>query len=157
LAWINRMPLTKTEAEKVGKMFWLLSDVERISDHAENIAEYTEILIDNEKIKFSDEALEELKKIGEVTMELVHGALDVYENEDESKLPQIQALEDEVDKLAGKYTENHIKRLISETCDPRCGAIFTDMIGDLERSGDHANNMAFSILPDKKSIVNVGL
>lgn len=150
LAWINRMPLSNAEAKKVGDMFWILSDIERVSDHAENIAEYAEIMIDNEKMRFSEEALLEMKNLGNVVVELVEKALEVYEKHDENMLPKIQILEDKTDALSGEYTENHINRLIAETCEPRCGAIFTDMIGDLERSGDHANNIAFSILPSKK-------
>ncbi|MCL2620710.1 MAG: Na/Pi cotransporter family protein [Defluviitaleaceae bacterium] len=150
LAWINRMELSDAEAKRVGNMFWILSDIERISDHAENIAEYAEILIDNEKLKFSDEAISELKTLGGVTLDLLEVAFEVYENQDESKLPQVQILEDRTDDLSGEYTENHVNRLIAETCEPRCGAIFTDMIGDLERSGDHGNNIAFSILPNRK-------
>lgn len=150
LAWINRMPLSPADAERLGQMFSTLSDMERISDHAENIAEYAEILIENDELKFSHTAIEDLKSLKEVVLELLELSLDVYDNGYKSKLPQVKALEEKTDELSGLYTENHIKRLKEGECEPRCGAIFTDMIGDLERSGDHANNIAFSIVPKKE-------
>ena len=149
LVWINNMKLSNVEAKKIGKMFRTLTDMERIGDHAENIAEYTEFIINSDDMKLSDEAIKELKTLGEVTMNLANEALYVFENQDDTKLAHVRTLEEEVDKLSKDYAESHINRLIAESCDPKCGAIFTDMLTDLERSGDHANNIAFSILPDK--------
>jgi phosphate:Na+ symporter len=149
LVWINNMELSNSEAKKIGKMFRTLTDIERIGDHAENIAEYTELITSRSDLKFSDEALQDLKTLGEVTMNLANEALYAFENQDDTKLDRVKALEETVDKLSKDYGESHINRLIAESCDPKCGAIFTDMLTDLERSGDHANNIAFSVLPDE--------
>jgi len=146
LVWINNMTLSNIEAEKIGKMFQLLSDIERIGDHAENISEYAVAAKDND-MKFSETAIEELKTLGSTTISLAGEALDVFENQNDTKLAQIKALEEEVDRLSKEFTENHIKRLKTESCEPKCGVVFTDIITDLERCGDHANNIAFSILP----------
>ena len=146
LVWINNMPLSNAEAEKIGAMFRTLSDMERIGDHAENIAEY--VLENKDSItKLSDAAISELKRLGSTTVTLTAQALDAYEQQDESLLPQIGHLEEEVDKLSAEFSENHLSRLKTEQCDPKSGVIFTDMIIDLERIGDHANNIAFSIVP----------
>ncbi|MCL2828335.1 MAG: Na/Pi cotransporter family protein [Oscillospiraceae bacterium] len=149
LVWINNMSLSNSEAEKVGKMFRSLSDIERIGDHAENIAEYT-LAMKGDEFKFSDAAIDELKRLGAVTVELITKTLDVYEHQDEMGLPQIQLLEEEVDKLSAEFSENHIARLKAETCEPKGGVVFTDMIIDLERSADHAYNIAFSIVSERK-------
>jgi phosphate:Na+ symporter len=146
LVWINNMTLSGAEAKKVGKMFRTLTDMERIGDHAENIAEYTMALKEGD-MKLSDEAITELRTLGDVTVELAGAALNAFESQDESGLAQIKTLEEEVDRLSIDFADSHINRMIAETCDPKCGVIFTDMITDLERSGDHANNIAFSILP----------
>ena len=146
LVWVNNMTLSNTEAEKIGKMFQLLTDVERIGDHAENIAEYT-MFVESKEVIFSDEAVEEIKTLGESTLHLITTAIDIYEKEDESGLHAVIKLEQEVDNHAKKFTKNHIKRLKKQTCEPRAGIIFTDMITDLERSGDHAHNIALSVLP----------
>ena len=149
LVWINSMPLSKQEAEKVGHMFRTLSDIERIGDHAENIAEYT-LSMQEKEPKFSETALEELAKLGDVAVNLVTKTLEVYEHLNEAQLPQVETLEEEVDQLSAEFSENHISRLKLRQCDPEGGVMFSDMIIDLERIGDHANNIAFSILPDRK-------
>ncbi|MCL2376997.1 MAG: Na/Pi cotransporter family protein [Defluviitaleaceae bacterium] len=147
LVWVNNMTLSNADAEKIGKMFRLLSDIERIGDHAENIAEYTIAAKEND-LNFSDAAISELKILGETTVKLANEALYAFEHQDASKLAQVKALEEEVDRLTKEFAESHIDRLKTEDCDPKSGVVFTDMIIDLERCGDHANNIAFSILPD---------
>lgn len=149
LVWINNMNLSNSEAEKIGAMFRTLSDIERIGDHAENIAEYT-LEIKESDLKFSETAMDELQTLGRMAMNLMTKALDTYEHQKESQLPQIGILEEEVDRLATEFTENHISRLKTRQCDSKNGVVFTDMIIDLERSADHANNIAFSILPESK-------
>jgi len=146
LVWINNnMTPSTAEAKRVGKMFRTLTDMERIGDHAENIAEYTALMSDSSDMKLSADAIEELKTLGDLTMKLANEALYAFENNDESRLAKVRELEEGVDQLSKDFTESHIGRLIAESCDPKCGVIFSDMITDLERSGDHANNIAFSI------------
>jgi len=148
LVWVNNMSLSSVQAKKVGKMFRTLTDIERIGDHAENIAEYAEAMEEND-MELSAPATEDLKVLCEATMKLSNEALDAFENHNESKLPQVKILEQELDEMCIEFTERHIKRLVAKDCDPKCGVIFTDMITDLERSGDHANNIAFSIRASK--------
>jgi len=152
LIWINSMALSGYEAERIGRMFQIVSDMERIGDHAENIAEYT-IVVENNDLKFSEAAKEELKQLSELTVTLTNVALDAFEREDVSYLPEVRSLEQDIDKYSVEYTENHISRLKIASCEPKSGVIFTDMIVDLERSADHANNIAFSLLSEgKKSL-----
>jgi len=145
LIWVNNMALSGYEAAKIGRMFQIVSDIERIGDHAENIAEYT-ITVDGNDLKFSDAAINELTQLSELTLDLAAKAFNAYEHEDQSHLSEIQSLEKSIDKLCSEYTDNHIERLKLATCQPKSGVIFTDMITDLERSADHANNIAFSLL-----------
>ncbi|MCL2864969.1 MAG: Na/Pi cotransporter family protein [Lachnospiraceae bacterium] len=148
LVWINNMRLSIHEAKKVGEMFRTLSDMERIGDHAENIAEYTVVIAEG-NLRFTEAAIEELKELSEVTVALAVKAMEVFERQDEPSLSQIVALEDEVDELSVDFIENHIERLKEEACAPQSGVFFTDMITDLERCADHANNIAFTIIPEK--------
>jgi len=149
LVWINSMTLSGYEAARIGKMFQTVSDIERIGDHAENIAEYA-ILVENGDLKFSEAATKELNELTSLTLNLLTKALEAYEQEDISMLPSINSLEQEIDKLSMEFTENHIDRLKIASCEPKSGVIFTDMIIDLERSADHANNIAFSLLLEGK-------
>ena len=141
---INNMQLSKNNAEKVSKMFSIVSDIERIGDHAENIAEYTALIYEND-LELSEKASEELKELSTSVIDLITNAINVYESEDSSIIPIVEALEKRVDNLAINSTNNHIERLKSDICNPRVGVIFTDIIIDLERSADHAYNIAYSI------------
>ncbi|MDR0437661.1 MAG: Na/Pi cotransporter family protein [Bacteroidales bacterium] len=143
LVEINNMRLSVSDAEKVGKMFKILSDIERIGDHAENIVEYA-LLAKDRGLKFSGAAIEELKLLGKLTTDQVFRTLNAYEREDSSELKQIKSFEKEIDKLSVDFVENHIQRLKNQSCDPKSGVIFTDMIIDLERTADHAKNIAAS-------------
>jgi len=145
LVQVNNTRLSPYEADQIGKMFRILSDIERIGDHATNIAEYTAIITDG-NLKFTDAAAEELKKLSDLTVKLAEKSLDAFEKQDDSYLLEIELMENEVDYMSVQFNENHLNRLIAENCEPKSGVVFTDMITDLERSADHANNIAFSII-----------
>lgn len=145
LVGMRNLSLSDKELEKISMMFRILSDIERIGDHAENIAEYT-LMGEKKRIKLSPMAVKELQTLSSVTMQCISLALEIYEKQDSSKLSQIDLLEESTDKLAEDAMENHIERLIAEKCDPRSGVIFSDMVIDLERCADHALNVAYSIL-----------
>ena len=146
---INNMPLSSSDAEKIGKMLKVLSDIERIGDHAENIAEYTLLIKDN-NLRMSEAGIEELKLLGNLTHNQTVRAINAYEKEETAELSQIKSFEKEIDKLSVEFSANHINRLKDRLCDPKSGAIFIDMITDLERSADHAKNIAFAVLSEKK-------
>ena len=148
LVEINNMALSISDGEKVGRMFKVLTDIERVGDHAENIAEYAQAVKDG-NLKLSEIALEELKLLGDLTTKQVVRAVKAYENQDNKGLSQIKWFEKEIDKLSIEFVENHMERLKDEKCNPQNGVIFTDMITDLERTADHARNIAFSVLYDK--------
>ena len=149
LVWISKMRLSGLEAERIGKMFRILTDIERIGDHAENISEFA-IMVEEEGLKLSETAYDELRVLGDATLELADLALTTYEHDTRTNLDRVRILEDKVDQLCHEFTENHLKRLTEGTCDLKGGVVFTDMINDLERSGDHANNIAFSISMRRK-------
>ncbi|MCL2573781.1 MAG: Na/Pi cotransporter family protein [Defluviitaleaceae bacterium] len=144
LVWINKMSLSSAEAGKIGNMFKTLSDIERIGDHAENIAEYAIAMREN-GLTFTEDAINEIKTLGSTTIKLANKALDAFENQDSSNGAKIKELEEEVDRLTKEFAESHLDRLKTENCDPESGVIFTDMIIDLERCGDHAYNIATSV------------
>jgi phosphate:Na+ symporter len=149
LVSINNMTLSDTEAKRIGQMFIILSDIERIGDHAVNIAEYTQT-VDAHQLAFSETALKEVRKLADLTINLANKALVTYERQDMNQLSKIKSMENKIDKLSKEYTENHINRLKDMQCEPESGVLFTDMIIDLERSADHANNIAFSMSLEKK-------
>lgn len=145
LAKANNMLLTQLDAKRLSKMFRVLYNIERIGDHAENITEYTEVFHAKD-LKLPKDAIADLKELSKKTLELSILSQEACEHNDTSALGQIENLENNVDKLCREFTENHIERIKEESVDPRCAVIFTDIIVDLERSADHAENIAASVL-----------
>jgi len=153
LVHIRALDLSPIDLEKLGMMFHVISDIERIGDHAENIAEY-ELIASDEKMRISVPALEELREMAEKTVETINESLDIYENELFDRLPIASALEEEVDDYQELLINNHVKRLMMDKCDPRGGVMFTDMVTDLERCADHAINIAYAIQGERASSDN---
>jgi len=147
-AWLVRvrgLALPERDLERLGMMFHVVTDLERVGDHAENIAEYA-MLKGEEKAIISPDALLELREMATASLETLEVAIQAYTNYDESLLPRIGPMEQLTDDLAKQCVDNHITRLMSATCDPRGGIIFTDMVADLERVADHATNIAYAIV-----------
>jgi len=145
LVEINDMPHSTTDAEKIGAMFGIVSDIERIGDHAENMAEYAQTIVE-EKLEFSEMALKELKHLSDLTVEIIGIALKCYESEGNGRVVRIEKLEEEIDRLSVEYAQNHIQRLKTQSCKAKSGVIFIDSLTDLERSADHATNIALSVI-----------
>lgn len=125
-------------------MIQIVDDLERVSDHAENIAEYAEKLMDKKAV-ISDVAMDELKQLSRATMDSMNEALEIFEFEKYEQIPEMLALEEYVDDIVETITQNHVERLMSEKCDPNGGVIFTDMAIDLERCSDHAVRIATAL------------
>ena len=151
LVGIHGSEIYDNDIKEAGIMLRVVSDIERLGDHAENIAEYAVSLV-NTKAKMSEVALEEIKTTAERTMQTIDLALDVYEKNRFDCLGRVSELEEDVDALQELYIENHIERLKNDKCDPRGGVIFTDIITDLERCSDHGINIAYAINGEKTTV-----
>ena len=126
------------------RLIQTVDDLERISDHAENIAEYAEKIMDKRAV-ISDVGMGELKQLANATMDSMNEAIEIFEMEKYEQIPEMLALEEYVDEIAERITQNHIDRLMNERCDPNGGVIFTDMTIDLERCSDHAVRIATAL------------
>ena len=135
---------SQKEIYQISQMMLVVSDIERISDHAENIVEYQE-QIKNKKASISEEGLKELQQLAQATIESIEFCLNIFETESYSQIPKAEKLEQMVDNLQIEIVNSHIDRLIQERCNPAGGVIFTDMSTDLERSSDHAINVACAL------------
>lgn len=142
----SSLDISPKDREIIGAYFHVVGDMERIGDHAENIAGYAVTRID-EKLKFSEEALEELKSMTQSVEEIIGLCLEVFAARDESRIAMVETLERAIDEMQVRFKKNHIDRLNTEACFPKSGVIFTDMISELERAADHATNIAHSIRP----------
>lgn len=136
--------LSHRDLNRVYRLTLVVADIERISDHAENIIEYAEQFRKN-KITLSEQPMNELKVICDKVLLCVKRSITVFENDEFDGIKEAEALEQEVDVLQEKAIDSHTKRLMEATCDPLGGIIFTDMVVDLERCSDHAANIAQAI------------
>lgn len=141
LIQINSMNLTEHQALTVKDLLYTISDLERMGDHSENIAELTEQKL-SKSIEFSEEACRDLRLIGGNVINAVKSALDARRNGDPADIRRVLKLEDEVDNCEEDLREKHIERLSLGQCTPQIGVIFLDVISNLERICDHANNVA---------------
>ncbi len=141
------LKLLEKDLKVMGSLHHVIIDMERIGDHAENIAQYALDFADKKAI-LTDEGLEELKAMSQKTSQMLSTALDVFNSRDPEKLALVNQLEQEVDDMKSTYLNNHINRLQEKYCNPQAGVIFTNMVSDLERIADHANNIAFSVEED---------
>jgi phosphate:Na+ symporter len=136
--------LPEHDLKILGSLHHVIIDLERISDHAENIAEYC-MTLSEKKIQMSPEGIEELRSMCEGVINVMNTSLDIFNNRDLQLLEMFNPLEEDVDRMEETFVNNHIKRLHGKSCDPQAGVIFTNMISDLERVADHATNIAYSI------------
>ena len=144
LVEMRSMDLSPLHLNKLYRMIQVVDDIERISDHAENIVGYEELMRTG-KAHMHDEALEDLKLLADVTMKSMDVSLIVFENELMERFDDAQAMENLVDATKNQIEEAHIERMARKACDPTGGILFTDLCIDLERCSDHAINMAEAI------------
>lgn len=143
------LDIPEHDVKVLGSLHHVIIDMERISDFAENVAEYS-LSMAERRGKLSGDAHAELVEMSSKTMETLKLALEVFESRDKSRLGEVEAIEREVDEMQEKYMDNHIERLQNELCDPQTGVVFTNMVTTLERVADHAVNIAFSIRSRQK-------
>lgn len=136
---------TESDAQLVGSLYHVINDVERIGDHAENIAEYALGRV-NGDVTFSDEAISELDDMRTRVIELLNRAQTCFHTRDKNELPSVQLLEDSIDDLERDLQQHHIDRVAQSKCTPQSGMVFSDMLSNLERVADHATNIAYSIV-----------
>ncbi len=144
LVKIRTLNMTGHERNRISQMTLVVADIERISDHAENIVEY-ENQVKSKNSKLSDEAIEELRTLATLSLKTIAFCIDIFEHETFEKLPEAEQFEQSVDDLEKKIVNNHIQRLLNQACDPLAGVVFTNMSSDLERCSDHAINIAFAL------------
>ena len=141
---LQALDLTPANLRRISAITIAVTDIERISDHAENIIEYASRM-KNKKTKLSKKASKELKDMAENSMEVVNLAIDTFASEDYENLEKIEKIEKKVDKQEKQLINHHIERLMENKCEPIAGVIFSDMVTDLERCADHAINIAYAL------------
>lgn len=145
LVKINQLQLPVVDAGRIGGLFHVVSDIERIGDHAENIAEFA-VKSREENLEFTKKGAKEIQDMHQKAMAILEKSMEMFITNDKKNLQEILDLENNIDHMERELQENHVKRMAKGKCSPMAGIIFTDLVTGLERVADHATNIAFSIL-----------
>lgn len=138
---LSSTPLSEEQSDIVTSLFHVVNDFERVGDHAENLADATQYMIDN-KLTFSDQAQGAIIELGNLVTSAVDSSIKALQNSSVEDANKTMAIEPEIDKLEKFLRTDHISRLNAGECSPVNGTIFLDSINNLERIGDHSNNIA---------------
>ena len=143
---VSGLPLEEHDLLKVGSYYHVVSDMERIGDHAENICEIASRLIENDE-HFSEKATEELTELKGLVDSVLTDSLKLFEIQtaDPTLLERVSLTEQEIDDKTELYKDNHIERLSKGECNATTGTLFMELLTNLERIADHSTNIAFSI------------
>lgn len=142
---LSKCDLSEKERSIVGATYHVINDIERIGDHAENVADLTtEKIVKN--VHYSDQALQEIDNMFKYTLTSLNIAIESYESRDPKKADTIFAVEVRVDTLEREYRDNHIKRLNNGECNAYAGTLFINLLSNFERISDHAENIAGSVI-----------
>ena len=144
LVKINQSTLPIEDLKSLGALFHVVNDIERIGDHAENIADAARQRKET-GVTFSKEAQNEMGEMMEMVNQLIQYAIQMFAKGDESHMKEIIQLEDLVDEKERALQRFHVMRLTKGECTPEAGMIFSDIASGLERVADHATNIAFAI------------
>lgn len=149
LVKINQLSLPIQDRKQLGAMFHVVNDMERIGDHAENIADFAKTVM-SANLKFSKKAQNELRQMFEKVTQLLTYSINMFVTGDDTHAEDIQKLENEIDKMEKKLQKKHINRLANHKCEPHAAMIFSDLLSNLERVADHGTNIAFAEQEDEE-------
>ena len=141
LVKVNNLSLTERQKLVVNDLFYSINDIERVGDHAENLAEQAEYMVQH-NISFSETGESDLHVICETAFNSFKHSINARQKGDMDDVRKVSQYEDEVDTLEEELREKHIERLSAGKCDPSAGVVFLDLISNLERISDHAYNIA---------------
>lgn len=148
LVKINNLSLNDLQHKTVKNLLYTINDLERVGDHAKNIAEFAETM-KNDNLKFSDKVISELERMNEKVLQSLNASLEARKSGNTDLIKDVLKYEDEVDLIEQNIRERYISRLLDEECNIESGVLFMDIIGNLERVSDHAFNIA-GYLKDEK-------
>lgn len=144
---INQLTLPIDDSKSIGALFHVVNDIERIGDHAENLADSARSRID-EHIAFSDVGLKELKEMSARVNRILEYSIDMFAHNTREHLQDIMNLENEIDEMERQFQKNHVERLSNNECSAASGMVFSDVISGFERVADHATNIAYALLEE---------
>lgn len=147
LVKINQSTLPIEDLKSIGQLFHVVNDIERVGDHAENIADAAKQRVET-GVSISKDAQKELGDMLEMVNEIYRLSVNTFASGLDSDIDVITRLEDEIDNKERELQHSHVERLTRNECTPEAGMIFSDIVSGLERIADHATNIAYSIIKE---------
>ena len=144
LVKINQTNLPIEDLKSIGALFHVVNDIERIGDHAVNVADNARTRKVKE-LSFSKEAQFEMGKMMDKVNTIIRYSIEMFAEGKYEHMTAISVLEDEIDHLERELQQAHIDRLTRGECTPDAGMLYSDIVSGLERVADHAVNIAFAI------------
>lgn len=145
LVRITARELDAKQNESVSKYLHTLSDFERISDHAMNIAEAAQE-IHSKKLRFSEDVRRELAVLTGAMLEILELAVSAFVESDIEKAYVVEPLEERIDILCDEMKIRHIDRIQQGLCSLSQGFVFNDILTNFERVADHCSNLAIAMI-----------
>lgn len=144
LVKLNALDITDSDSDYIARVFHAINDIERVGDHAINLAEAAQHNI-GEGLKFSDPAREELNQLCGSVVTLLERSMAAFDNQSlsDNEAKGLSDLEEHIDDLTLECQDSHIFRLNRKECNTEAGMLYLNTITDFERVGDHAINIAF--------------
>ncbi len=148
LVKINQSTLPIEDLRTIGGLFHVVNDIERIGDHAENIADAAKQRKED-GVSFSKDAQKELGEMMDMVNTLIQYSVAMFVKGDETHMKDVIELESKIDDKEKELQRFHVDRLTKGLCSAEAGMIFSDIISGLERVGDHATNIAFAVIENE--------
>ncbi len=142
---LNARELDQKQNERVSEFLHTLSDFERISDHALNVAETAKEIF-TKKIVFSQAAQKELAVLTAALQEILTISIDAFIRGDDSAQYAVEPLEERIDVLCDEMKLRHVERMQNGECSLSLGFVFNDLLTNYERVADHCSNIAVAMI-----------
>lgn len=144
LVKLNALDITDSDSDYIARVFHAINDIERVGDHATNLAEAAERNI-GDGLTFSDAARDELNQLCGSVINLLDRSIEAFDRQSlgDGEAKELSDLEEHIDDLTLECQDSHIFRLNRKECNTEAGMLYLNTITDFERVGDHAINIAF--------------
>ncbi len=139
------------DLQNIGAYFHVVNDIERIGDHATNIAETAQMRKEN-NIEFSKDAFNEMAQMMDAINLNLQYAIEMFSSGKMEHIEQVKDTEEKIDTMEKDFQQAHVARLTNNECTAEAGMLYSDILSGLERVGDHATNIAFSVLKNKEAV-----
>ncbi len=140
LVKVNQENLPIEDKKSLGALFHVVNDIERIGDHAENVADAAKRR-EELGVEFSKEATREMGEMLNMVNTIVQFSVETLHEINDKHVEEIKQLENAVDEKERELQQAHVNRLTRNECTPEAGMLFSDVVSDLERVADHATNI----------------